>query len=55
MHVQSWKSVMNLPLAIEGYGNIHHAAFRVADEKVLAYWIKRINEAGLPNSGFTQL
>nr|WP_290443582.1 ring-cleaving dioxygenase [Sporolactobacillus kofuensis] len=35
-----------------GYGSVHHVAFRVADRDALNEWIKRMNQTGLPNSGF---
>lgn len=37
---------------IQGYGSVHHVAFRVEDEEELNWWIKYINEIGAPNSGF---
>jgi glyoxalase family protein len=37
---------------IQGYGAIHHVAFRVEDEEVLNDWIKYIRSLGFPNSGF---
>lgn len=42
----------DLPKAIEGFGNIHHLALRVADKEALEYWIQVINKIELPNSGF---
>lgn len=42
----------DLPPAIEGYGNVHHLALRVADKEALEYWIKKINDLEFPNSGF---
>lgn len=41
-----------LPRARQGYGAVHHAAFRVADRAELDQWIERLNEIGLPNSGY---
>ncbi|HHU24059.1 MAG: VOC family protein [Bacilli bacterium] len=36
---------------VQGYGAVHHVAFRVKDEQALSYWIKRIGMLGLSNSG----
>jgi glyoxalase family protein len=41
-----------LPLAYQGYGNVHHLAFRVADQQMLEYWIERIKSMRLSHSGF---
>ncbi|MCD2256670.1 ring-cleaving dioxygenase [Agrilactobacillus fermenti] len=38
--------------AEEGYGNVHHLAFRVSDETVLRTWIEKIKAYRLPQSGF---
>lgn len=40
------------PPMLIGAGGVHHVAFRVADEDELARWIERIEQVGLPNSGF---
>lgn len=37
-----------------GRGSVHHVAYRVEDEAELRRWIDRLNEAGLPNSGFVE-
>lgn len=37
---------------IQGYGAVHHVAFRVKDEHVLQDWIKHIGSLGLPHSGY---
>ncbi|WP_430596739.1 ring-cleaving dioxygenase [Enterococcus sp. DIV0175] len=42
----------DLPDAIEGFGNIHHLALRVADKQALRYWIQQIQQVELPDSGF---
>lgn len=42
----------DLPKAIEGFGNIHHLALRVADEEALRHWIHVINQINVPSSGF---
>lgn len=41
-----------LPPARQGYGTVHHAAFRVADRAELDAWIGRLNDIGLPSSGY---
>ncbi|MCM3602759.1 ring-cleaving dioxygenase [Robertmurraya korlensis] len=41
-----------LPQARQGYGTVHHAAFRVEDRAVLDEWIERLNSFGLNNSGY---
>ncbi len=35
----------------QGYGAVHHVAFRVEDQKALKYWLKKYKELNLPNSG----
>ncbi|WP_167629625.1 ring-cleaving dioxygenase [Listeria valentina] len=42
----------DLPPAMQGYGGVHHVAFRVADHEELLKWIERINSFQAPNSGF---
>ena len=41
-----------LPEARQGYGTVHHAAFRVDDTNELREWIEWLNQIRLPNSGF---
>lgn len=41
-----------LPNARQGFGTVHHAAFRVADRAGLDEWIQRMQRVGLPNSGY---
>lgn len=41
-----------LPEARQGYGTVHHAAFRVEDTQELKEWIDWLNQIRLPNSGF---
>lgn len=36
----------------QGYGGIHHVAFRVANTDELNAWTKRLNSLGAPNSGY---
>lgn len=38
--------------ARQGYGGVHHVAFRVDDRKHLDEWEAYFNKMGLPNSGF---
>ncbi|MCZ8520478.1 MULTISPECIES: ring-cleaving dioxygenase [Paenibacillus] len=44
----------DLPAARQGYGGVHHVAFRVDDKEELMAWIDILNRAGLPNSGFVE-
>ncbi|EOL48734.1 glyoxalase [Enterococcus phoeniculicola] len=44
----------DLPVAMEGFGNVHHLALRVEDREALEFWIKRLNQLEFPNSGFVQ-
>lgn len=41
-----------LPSGRQGYGTVHHAAFRVADRTVLEEWIERMDNLGIPTSGY---
>ncbi|WP_026567386.1 ring-cleaving dioxygenase [Bacillus sp. UNC41MFS5] len=41
-----------LPQSRQGYGAVHHAAFRVEDRSVLEEWIERMSSFGLPSSGY---
>ena len=41
-----------MPQARQGYGTVHHAAFRVEDREELEEWIAWLNKIRLPNSGF---
>lgn len=40
------------PQAQQGYGEVHHVAFRLADRKSLAVWQEVFTKMGLPNSGY---
>ena len=42
----------SLPEARQGFGTVHHAAFRVEDRAALEEWIERMNDLRLPNSGY---
>lgn len=41
-----------LPMARQGYGTVHHSAFRVEDRSVLEEWIERMNGFGFRTSGY---
>ncbi len=41
-----------LPSARQGYGGVHHVAFRVEDKAHLEEWINHFNELGIGNSGY---
>ncbi|RWZ54426.1 ring-cleaving dioxygenase [Halobacillus fulvus] len=41
-----------LPPARQGYGTVHHAAFRVEDRSVLEEWIDRMPKFGFRTSGY---
>ncbi|HET7579823.1 MAG TPA: ring-cleaving dioxygenase [Bacillales bacterium] len=41
-----------LPNARQGYGTVHHSAFRVEDHAGLEEWIQRMQRFQLPNSGY---
>ncbi|MCF7924641.1 MAG: VOC family protein [Candidatus Izimaplasma sp.] len=41
----------NLKPAIQGYGSVHHMAFRIEDEKALNQWIIKLNNLGARHSG----
>lgn len=41
-----------LPPGRQGFGTVHHAAFRVEDKAVLDEWIERFDGIGLRSSGF---
>lgn len=38
----------------QGYGGVHHVAFRVEDEKELREWIKEVDSNRIRNSGFVE-
>lgn len=42
----------DLPIAEEGFGNIHHAAFSTENRETLGTWIDRIKQYRLPQSGY---
>ena len=41
-----------LPPARQGFGTVHHSAFRVHDQKELEQWIERMPSFGFRTSGF---
>lgn len=41
-----------LPPARQGYGSVHHAAFRVEDREALDHWTEKIEAVGFPTSGY---
>ncbi|MEI3606264.1 ring-cleaving dioxygenase [Pseudogracilibacillus sp. SE30717A] len=41
-----------LPPARQGYGTVHHTAFRVEDRSVLDEWDERMKNFGFPTSGY---
>lgn len=41
-----------LPQARQGFGTVHHTAFRVEDREVLEQWIKRMESFGFQTSGY---
>lgn len=43
-----------LPIASQGFGGVHHVAFRVEDKKHLDEWQNFFNSLKLPNSGFVE-
>ncbi|EAC4887090.1 ring-cleaving dioxygenase [Listeria monocytogenes] len=42
----------DIPAAMQGYGGVHHVAFRVEDHEELQKWIDRMNTIDAPNSGY---
>ena len=41
-----------LPAGRQGFGTVHHAAFRVEDTNVLHEWIDHMQESGFRTSGY---
>lgn len=41
-----------LPPGTQGYGGVHHVAFRVADRKSLDAWADHLSKLGAPHSGY---
>lgn len=44
----------DIPSALQGYGAIHHVAFRVEDQEELTLWKKHLNSFRIPNSGYVE-
>lgn len=42
------------PVSIQGYGEVHHVAFRVDSKEDLDKWIERYREFSIGNSGFVE-
>ena len=42
------------PVALQGYGTVHHVAFRVENQEELAQWEKHLNSFRIPNSGYVE-
>ncbi|OAB40096.1 ring-cleaving dioxygenase [Paenibacillus glacialis] len=42
----------NLPQGYQGYGTVHHVAFRVEDRNVLEEWIERLESFKIASSGY---
>lgn len=43
-----------LPRARQGYGTVHHAAFRVEDKREIEAWMKHYATFQVPNSGYVE-
>lgn len=41
-----------LSMALQGYGTVHHVAFRVEDRAMLDEWDRRMRRFGFPTSGY---
>lgn len=44
----------NLPQGRQGYGAVHHVAFRIKDREELDQWTEKFEDFGYPNSGFVE-
>jgi glyoxalase family protein len=42
----------DLPQARQGYGGVHHVAFRIDDKNALNDWIQKLNAIRAPHSGY---
>ncbi|MFV8828993.1 ring-cleaving dioxygenase [Alkalihalobacterium sp. APHAB7] len=43
-----------LPQARQGFGTVHHVAFRVKNKEELEQWKQRLDDFNLPNSGYVE-
>lgn len=43
-----------MPQARQGYGGVHHVAFRVEDRAAIDKWTEHFENLGYPNSGFVE-
>ncbi len=43
-----------LPRAQQGFGGVHHVAFRVADHAAQEAWLDHVRSRGVPNSGLVE-
>ncbi|MGH2118972.1 ring-cleaving dioxygenase [Aerococcus sp. L_32] len=39
------------PPGLQGYGEVHHVSFRVADHDAIQHWVNKYQQIGLPSSG----
>lgn len=39
------------PVAVQGYGEVHHVSFRVKDHQAIEQWLHNYNDIGIPHSG----
>lgn len=44
----------HLPRGVQGYGAVHHVAFRVRNRQDIDAWTERLKAIGAPNSGFVE-
>jgi len=44
----------NLPRAHQGFGGVHHVAFRIKDKAEMDEWIHHLNQLHAPHSGFVE-
>lgn len=44
----------DLPRAAQGFGGVHHVAFRVADNSAQEQWLTHLQSLGVPNSGLVE-
>ena len=46
------REAQELPIAIQGYGGVHHVAFRVEHDDALHQWIEHLNQIPARHSGY---